>query len=148
MLNQFWIWPAVLSIFAVLVFNVFVKFTDGEISKVYGIVLIQVAAVVPPLVLFLFYKSGWGATESGTLFNATSKGVLLSLLAGIAIGIANIAIINMYHLKAPLSLAVPFTRVGGTVLAVIAGIVLFSEILTVKQILGICLGALSIILLI
>ena len=101
------------------------------------------------LFILLYKSEHWATLRFYETYNKiTNKGLIYSILAGLIIGVANIAILAMYHYKAPLSVAVPITRTGGMLLTVVLGILLFSEILTIKQVIGIILGIISILFLI
>ncbi len=77
---------------------------------------------------------------------AQGKAVIYSMIAGIIIGVINIAIFYMYRAGAPISVALPVTRIGVVVLAIIAGFVIFSETLSPTKMVGIALSFLSIFL--
>ena len=139
-----WIWPAIYTTLATALFNASLKMTDGEIPKAYSALILQLVALLPAIIMIFFSNE----TIQNSLSQITNKGLIYSILAGLIIGVANIAILAMYHYKAPLSVAVPITRTGGMLLTVVLGILLFSEILTIKQVIGIILGIISILFLI
>ena len=73
--------------------------------------------------------------------------LMLALCIGITLFVNNVAMVMMFYQNAPLSLAMPITNTAIVALSVILGIVLFRERLTRKQVFGLCLSLVGIVLL-
>ncbi len=80
------------------------------------------------------------------IMETSGKGLLIASLAGVCVAAANMALFYMYKSGAPISVALPATRMVTIVLAVIIGIFFFAEKLSLLKLLGIACSIVAITL--
>lgn len=135
-----WILWFALMVTTSIGFHIFSRYArDGIEILPFAVMLNGAAFTISLLLYFCFQKAG-----APTL---NSNGILFALLAGISIGVANFAAFGVYKSGIPVSIAVPLTRTAVALGAVVLGIILFSEKLSLMNLAGITLSIVSIVLL-
>ncbi len=137
-----WIIYALFTIVFYVAFDFFLKKTAGKINDYLAIVIINVLALVPPFLVYLWLK--WG----GKQIFSTQEGYIYSILAGVSIGLASLTFIKVFSVGgAGLSLGSPVVRVGMVIGAFLLGVLVLKESVTTKQILGLILSVIGVYLL-
>jgi transporter family protein len=114
-------------------YNFFIKLSAGHIHQILGAVLLQAVALLLGSIALLYLK--W----RGIPFDASSKGVLFAVLAGVFVGLAEITSFYVFSKGINASVGIPII-VGGTVLVgTLLGIVFLKESLSLLQYVGIAL---------
>jgi uncharacterized membrane protein len=130
-----WLTFAFLTIISYAVFDFFMKLSSQKIDAgLGGFIINAVSAVV--LAIFIALVKIRGDSIPGP----KPGGILYSLLAGTAIGLATIFFLKMFSSGVNLSVGVPLVRVGIVLLASILGIVILKEGFTAKYIIGMLLA--------
>ncbi|MDP3157376.1 MAG: sigma-70 family RNA polymerase sigma factor [Archangium sp.] len=135
-----WIGLALATAIAFGAYNIFIKLGAGKIDHVLGAVVLQVVAAILGATYAVMLKVG------GRTLEVTRTGVLYAVLAGIAVGLAEILTFLVFARGAPASLATPIIMGGSILLTSVLGIAVLRERLGLPQALGIVLIALGIAL--
>ncbi len=136
-----WIPSAIIVILGGIGLHIFSRYTkDFPDPYLAGLVAHGVAFVVVTL-LFIMFSNFDAAAQ------VTPKAWMYVILTGVCIGIANLFVIIMYKQGAPVSTALPITRMTVIVGGGILGLFLFSEVLTYYKAAGMFLTIVSIYLL-
>jgi uncharacterized membrane protein len=135
-----WIIYAFIVMVGAVGIHLFSKLSMAYVDPLFLIVIMSAMFFLAALVVYAVSENKLDVSS------IPLKGWGFSVLAGLCIAGANIAVIYMYKHQAPISLALPLTRVGGAMLAVLAGVLIFAEGLTVVKSAGIGLALVSIIL--
>ncbi len=129
-----------LTVMGSLGFHIFSRYAKGNIDPLLAVVICNGAAFAICLAAYLIY--------SGTEFvKPSNSGLIFSVLAGVFVGLANFSVFAMYKSGLSVSIAVPMTRAAVAMGAVVFGILLFSEKLTLANAAGIILSVISLVLL-
>ncbi|MCF8495366.1 MAG: EamA family transporter [Alphaproteobacteria bacterium] len=136
-----WIPSAIIVILGGIGIHIFSRFTKDFPDPYLGGLVAHGVAFIVVAGLFLLFS---GFETSAQI---TRKDWLYVILTGICIGIANLFVIVMYKQGAPVSTALPLTRVSVIVGGGILGLFLFSEVLSFYKAAGMLLSILSIYLL-
>jgi len=128
-----WLPLALLTAVAFALYNVFIKLGSGRIHDVLGAVVLQVAAVL--------LGGGFAiALHLGGHRLAWSKsGLVYAVLAGLAVGLAEILTFVVFAKGAPVSLATPVILGGSILGAAVIGAVVLRESMGAAQLLGVAL---------
>ena len=135
----------VAAFFAALLYglhNIFTKLASGKISDQFGAFLLEATASILILVYLVFL------TLSGSRpISYTKEGILFSALAGASVAVGSILYFFIFRLGGNLSVAGPLILVGGVLVMVAAGIVIFHDQISLQNEIGIALGIISLYLL-
>lgn len=124
------------------VMDFFIKISSGKIHvSLSGFIINFSAALV--LLFFLL----WSKLKGEEILSFKTNGLIWSVLAGIAVGLATVAILRMYELGTNLSLGSPIIRIGAVVLAVALGILFLKESINFRFIVGFAVSLLGLYLL-
>lgn len=136
-----WFWYAIGAAVLYGAHQVFTKLASNRISDGLGGFVVEATAALSILVYILFlYTSGqWNQ-------QATTMGIMYSVLTGICVGIGTIFFFLLFQKGGPLS-AVPMVLAGGAALMAVVGIFFFHEQATWLRLLGIVLSISSLYLL-
>ena len=137
-----WIYYALATMASFAGADFFIKKASGKVDDFYGAVILNLAALVVPLIFFLYQKQSGGGVLS------TKEGLLYMSLAGVGVGIASITFLKMFGSGANLSIGSPIVRIGTIVIVTLLGIFVLRESLSTKQILGLALSLFGIGLLV
>jgi transporter family protein len=128
-----WLFFLILTAVFFGLYNFFIKVSAGHIHEVLGAVILQMVAFLLGGAVLLFLK--W----RGTPLEVTSKGVGFAILAGLAVGLAEITSFYAFSKGISASVGIPVI-VGGTIIVgVLLGIFFLKESLTLLQSLGVLL---------
>lgn len=111
----------------------FIKISSGHINQVVGAVILQlVAALVGGTVLLLLKLSN-------SPLPASSKGIWFAVLAGAAIGIAEIGSFFLFSKGVPVSVGMPIIVGGSIVATTLLGVLFLKESISILHLIAIAL---------
>jgi len=123
-------------------FDFFLKRLAGKINDYFAIVIINILALAPALLVYLWLKF------AGKEIYASREGFVFSILAGVSVGLASLTFIKVFSVGgAGLSLGSPVVRVGMVLGAFLIGVFILKESVSAKQILGLILSVIGVYLL-
>ena len=128
-----WILLAVLTAFCFGLYNFFIKVASGSIHQILGAVILQIIAAVVGGGLLIYLK--W----IGQSFAVTDRGIAYSVLAGVAVGLAEILTFVVFSKNIPASVGTPIIIGGSVIVTALLGWFFLKESLTGIQILAILL---------
>lgn len=126
-----WLSLALIVIFFYSLMDFFVKLSSDKIHSGWGGFIINLSATLV-LLVFLIYSKFQGEK----VFESKPGGILYSIIAGVAIGIATIFFLKMFALGTNLSVGVPLVRIGIVIFAGLLGILLLKEGVNFKYFIG------------
>ena len=137
-----WFFYALTAAVALGSADFFVKMAAGKISNSIALVIFGVCTLLVGVV--------WvsGQRLQGTPQHVEVAGLWWAIAVGLAFTTVTIALYATFTAGAPISLASPFIRVGGLLLASLAGIILLREPFTLRYALGMALAIAGIYLII
>src|SRR5262245_50229493 len=121
--------------------QVFTKLASAGASDGIGGFIVE-ASAAGTIALYLTYLYAAGRWDQ----HATPSGVLYSIATGLCVGIGTVFFFQMFQRGGPLS-AVPMVLAVGSTIMVVAGVVLFHEVLSWRHLLGIGLSIAALFLL-
>lgn len=137
-----WLIFGVLSAIALGLYFVFIKISSSQIHPIVGAFVLQIVAALLGLLAYGVLK--FGTTEK---IIVSSQGLMWAILAGIAVGAAEILIFFMFKAGGNLSIGTPLVNVIGISLAAMIGILILGESITPLKIAGIILALIGITIL-
>jgi transporter family protein len=137
-----WIVYALGTAFALAVADFCLKLASGKVSSSLGLLLYGSCTFLTGLCWVTFDKI------RGAEIHAQAQGIVAATVVGIAFSAVTIGLYATFGAGAPISLASPLVRLGGLILASMAGLVLLNEPLTWRYICGIVLAITGILLII
>lgn len=120
-------------------YNVFIKLSANHIQAVLGAVVLQFVAAFVGLGL-LFYIRGTGAEP----LHASVRGILLAVLAGVAIGLVEVLTFMVFSQGFPVAVANPLVVGGSLLVTTTVGVVLLRETANPLQLAAIIMIAVGI----
>lgn len=138
-----WLGFAFLTIIFYAIFDFFLKLSSERIHGGLGGFLINFTAAIVLLVFIAIAK-----IKGEQIPLPRSGGVLYSLLAGLAIGMATIFFMKMFAVGVNLSIGIPLVRIGIVLLASLIGVFILKEDITLKYVAGFILALVGLYLLI
>ena len=114
--------------------DVFIKLAAGRVSNSLGI-LIYGSCTFSMGLAWVLWQRIHGVTQHGD-----THGILAAIGVGISFCLVTVFLYLTFEAKAPISLASPFIRLGGLLVASMAGFLLWHEPLTIRYIIGIVLA--------
>lgn len=135
-----WLTTALASIFFYSTFDLFVKLSSSKINSGLGNTLINVGSLLTAFIWYLLVSIKQGDTAY------TKNGIVLSLVAGVLVGLAGLFFIRLFSLGVNLSVGVPFVRVGMIVLGSLFGILILKEGVSARYLIGFLLSAVGLYL--
>jgi len=99
----------------------FIKLASGGIHQVLGAVILQLTAFLLGGLILLFFKF------TGHNIQITNKGGAFAVIAGLAIGLAEILSFYAYSKGALASTSVPIIVSGSMIVAAVAGLIVLKE---------------------
>ena len=124
---------AVATAFALAVADIFVKLAAGKLSNSLAVLLYGSCTFLTGLVWVLWQ---WA---HGVPQHAQTSGVLAALGVGFAFSGVTLGLYLTFGAGAPISVGSPVIRLGGILLASMAGLVLLREPLTLRYVIGMLL---------
>lgn len=122
-----WIILAVLTAFCFGLYNFFIKVASGSINQIAGAVILQIVAALVGGILLIYMKL------SNQVLDVTSKGIYYSVLAGIAVGLAEILTFIVFSKNIPASVGTPIIIGGSILITALLGIFFLKESLSFIQ---------------
>ncbi len=135
-----WIFLVLLTAFFYGIYNFFIKISSGHINQIVGAVILQVVAAVLGSVILIYLKL------TGAPLDVSSKGVQFAILAGIFVGLAEIASFYAFSKGVTASTGIPIMIGGSVVVGALLGILLLKESLTLVQYFAIAMVVAGIVL--
>ena len=137
-----WIPYAVGSAVALAAADFFIKLASGKLSNSLGLLIYGSCTFVAGL--------SWVVLDKfrGMSLRAQAAGVLCATGVGVSFSLVTIGLYLTFGASAPITLASPFIRVGGLLLASVAGLILLNEPLTLRYTLGMILAVCGVYLII
>jgi len=125
-----WIGYAAGTAVALAAADFFIKLAAGRLSNSLALLLYGSCTFITGL--------GWVLLDKvrGADFQAQTSGILAATGVGVAFSCVTIGLYLTFWAGAPITLVSPLVRVGGLLVACLAGIVLLHEPLTVRYVMG------------
>lgn len=133
--------PYLLLAIAALMFglyNVFIKLSSEHIEPALGAVILQFVAMLVGLGLLFYMQRG------GSQLHVSWRGVGLSILAGVAIGLVEILTFVIFSRGVPVAVGNPLIIGGSLVVTTGVGVIALKEILSPLQLAAVALIALGV----
>lgn len=128
-----WIFLAALTAGFYALYNIFIKEASGHLHEVLGAVILQAVALALGCGWLIYLK--W----KGIPLEVTPRGVSLSVLAGIFVGLAEITSFLVFARGVPASAGIPVIIGGSVLIAAVIGMVWLKEAVSMYQLLGLAL---------
>lgn len=133
-----WLYITTIALIISVVSRVFWKYAADKIDPVLGVPVAYSAAFVSAMVVLLYFRPE---------LKITRNALIPLVLAGCFFVIMDVLVMFAFK-TGPLSLVYSYFLIGSILLATVLGVVIFKETLTLKIIMGILLGIVSILLLV
>jgi len=137
-----WILYALGTALALAAADFFVKLAAGKLSNSVAVLLYGSCTFLTGLGWVLWQRA------RGVPQHAQISGVLPALGVGVAFSSVTVGLYATFGAGAPISVASPFIRLGGLLLASLAGLVLLQEPLTWRYVIGMLLACIGVYLII
>lgn len=111
-------------------YNIFIKQASSHIGEIQGAVILQAVALLLGLGWLMYLRTQGVAAE------VTSKGIWLSVAAGIFVGLAEICSFLVFARGVPASVGIPVIIGGSVLIAAVIGLLWLKETLGWYQVLG------------
>ncbi len=136
-------WLAIALLTAVFfgLYNFFIKVSSGNIHEILGAVILQAVALLLGCALLIYLK------QTGDQFSFSSKGILYAVLAGLAVGVAEILTFMVFEKGVAVSIATPVIIGSSVVVSSVLGILFLRETISLIQLFALALIASGIMLL-
>lgn len=137
-----WILYAIGSAVALAAADFCIKMASGKLSNSLGLLIYGSCTFVAGLSWVVLDKT------RGLSLQAQTAGILFATGVGVSFSLVTVGLYLTFGAGAPISLASPFIRVGGLVVASIAGLTLLNEPLTLRYTIGMILAVCGVYLII
>ena len=129
-----WIIYAIIAAAGLAAADVCLKLAGGRISSSLGLLIYGSCTFSMGVGWFLWQRF------NGVVHQAQASAVLASVGVGVSFCLVTAALYATFAAGAPISLASPFIRLGGLLVASIAGVMLWGEPLTLRYAIGLLLA--------
>lgn len=136
-----WIFPAIMTAVFFGAYNVFIKLASGHINQIVGAVILQVVAALLGGLILLILKTTHQPLE------ISPKGIQMAILAGVFVGLAEIASFYVFSKGVSASVGIPIIIGGSILVGAILGLVFLKESLNLTQVFAIGLIVAGVLLL-
>jgi transporter family protein len=143
---RLWIGPALVCVFSYALYNIFIETASTSIDPMLGGVLLQVVAALLGTLLLVGKVGKRTASQSTGSIPTRAGGIKWSILAGLAVGVAEILSFMSSSLGVQAMQSIPIVIGGSVLFGTILGTVWLKEVLTVKGWCGVVLIAAGIAL--
>lgn len=116
-----WILLAILTAFFYGTYNVFIKVSSGHINQIVGAVILQIVAALVGGLILLFLKI------TNSPLEISQKGVTYAILAGIAVGLAEITSFYVFSKGISVTVGLPIIIGGSVLIGAILGLTFLGE---------------------
>lgn len=133
--------PYVLLAVAAVMFglyNVFIKLSSDHIEPALGAVILQFVAMVVGGGLLLYMQ------RTGSQLTVSNRGIFLSVLSGVAIGLVEILTFIIFSRGVPVAVGNPLIIGGSLVVTTTAGVIALREVLSPLQLAAVALIAIGV----
>jgi drug/metabolite transporter (DMT)-like permease len=130
-----WMFYVTIAAVALAAADVFLKLAAGKVPNSLGTLLYGAVAFGIGLAWFLSDQA------RGRVEPASTAGVVYALAVGVAFSVVTVAMYGAFRAGAPLSITSPVVRLSGLVVAGLCGVLIWSEPVTPKYVLGLCLAS-------
>src|SRR3989344_4311176 len=137
-----WIFLAFTTAAFLGIYSFFIKISSGYINQIAGAVILQAVAILVGGIGFLILKF------TGNVIEISNKGILYAILAGLFIGLAEIATFFLFKKGITLSAGLPIIIGGSVIFGSLLGVLFLKEVLTPIHFLAILLIIVGIVLLV
>ena len=128
-----WIYYALVAALALAAADVLLKAAAGRIPDSLGMLLYGSVPFVAGLSWFLF------STKAGPVAGVSPRAVLCALGVGVMFSTVTFCMYAAFRSGAPISTASPLIRLGGLLVAALAGVLFWKEPVTTRYVLGLVL---------
>lgn len=128
-----WIYLAVITASFYALYNVFIKLASGHIYEITGAVILQIVAALLGGGLLLYLKM------KNIPMEISAKGIWLSVIAGIFVGLAEIFSFIVFSKGVSASAGIPVIIGGSVLFAAIIGFIFLKDSLSASNIMGLLL---------
>ena len=135
-----WILFLLITIFLWGTYNLFFKLVGPEINYFLAVMIIGLSQSAIALLCLLF-----SFPSDNVFYNF--KWVLFSVIMGLLVGIGTITFFYTFKFGANASIAIPVYTIGALLIGVIGGICFYKEQISVRAIVGLLFGIVSVFLL-
>jgi len=135
-----WMFIILLTVLFFSLYNFFIKVASGSINQVVGAVILQIVAALIGGIVLIYMKF------SGRDLVISQKGVIFAILAGIAVGLAEITYFFVYSKGVQASVAIPLVMGGTVLVGSILGFVFLKETFNLWHVLASVMIIISIFL--
>lgn len=136
-----WIFPAIMTAVFFGAYNVFIKLASGHINQIVGAVILQVVAALLGGLILLILKTTHQPLE------ISPKGIQMAILAGVFVGLAEIASFYVFSKGVSASVGIPIIIGGSVLVGAILGLTFLKESLGPLQYFAIALIVTGVVLL-
>ena len=137
-----WIPYAIGSAVALAAADFFIKMASGKLSNSLGLLIYGSCTFVAGLSWFLLDKA------RGLSVQAQTAGILFATGVGVSFSLVTVGLYLTFGAGAPISLASPLIRVGGLIVASLAGLIILNEPLTLRYTAGMVLAVCGVYLIV
>ena len=137
-----WLVFATIAGVALAAADFFVKLAAGKLSSSLGLLLYGSCTFLTGLLWVL------GERIRGVPQHIQWAGALAALGVGVSFSAVTVGLYATFSAGAPISIASPFIRLGGLVLASVAGLLIFREPLTARYVLGMIVAGIGVYLIV
>lgn len=130
---QLWLIYAAITSFFLASADCFIKLAAGRISSSLGLLIYGACTFTTGVVWVLLER------VKGIPLHAQPVAYLYALGVGVSFSAVTVGLYATFGAGAPISLASPFVRLAGLVIASVVGLTLFSEPLTLRYVIGMAL---------
>ena len=116
-----WITLALMTAFFYGAYNVFIKVASGHINQIVGAVILQIVAALLGCIILLAMKM------SNTPLEISTKGIWLSIAAGVFVGLAEITSFYVFSRGVSASIGIPVIIGGSILVGAILGLTFLNE---------------------
>jgi len=128
-----WILLAILTAFLYGAYNFFIKVSSSHINQIVGAVILQIVAALVGAGILIFLKLTNAPLE------ISSKGVGYAVVAGVMVGLAEIASFFLFSKGVSASVGIPIIIGGSVIVGAVLGLTFLKESFGLLQLLGLVL---------
>ena len=136
-----WIILAIVTAGFYAAYNVFIKVSSGHINQIVGALILQIAAAAVGGAILVFLKM------TNTPLIISQKGIWFSILAGVFVGLAEIASFFLFSKGISASIGIPIIVGGSILLGALFGFIFLKETLNLTHFFAIALIVIGVLIL-
>lgn len=136
-----WILLAVLTAVLYGAYNFFIKLSSGHINQIVGAMILQIVAALVGASILLYLKL------THATFAISSKGVTYAVIAGVMVGLAEIASFFLFSKGIPASTGIPIIIGGSVIVGAALGLLFLKESFGLLQFFALILIVVGVVIL-